>query len=230
MPAAKPGATDHNAARRRGGVAPPYGLWWGRNTQHFLMALLSGALLCAALLLAGVAQGAPSVRSAVGSAPCSLSRQLAYVAGNYAEQKGMVWLAAADGSGRRRLFRAATPALAPSGGLIAVTQFGRSAGLGIFTVCGSRLGQYFSPHDAISGIVWSPDSSLLAAIIDPHPNRSGSDQRLVVVDVATGQLTTVATGSFGRGLSFSPTAPYSLAYVVITSAGGTANVWSAVIG
>jgi len=227
MLAAKPGATDHNGARRRGRVAR----WWGRNTQHFLIALLSGALLWATLLLASAARGAPSATSAPSApsaAPCSLTRQLAYVATNYAGQKGMVRLAAANGSGGRRLFRAATPALAPSGRLIAVTQFGRSAGLGIFTVCGSRLGQYFSSHDAISGVAWSPDSSLVAAIVDPHPNGSGSDQ-LVVINVATGHVTTVATG-YVYGPSFSPTTPYNLAYAATPTIGANANVWSAAIG
>jgi len=218
-------------------------LCWDGKTQRFLAALLAGALLCVALVLAGAARGASSATSA-GSAPsvaqCSLTRQLAYVAANYQGQKGMVWLAAANGSGRRRLFRAATPALAPSGRLIAVTQFGRSAGLGIFTVCGGLVGQYFSSHDAISGVAWSPDSSLVAAIVDPQPNGSAYSQRLVVIDVATGQLTTVATGYFldgDGGPSFSRTAPYSLAYAVVprvdadTNVGwSAANVWSAAIG
>lgn len=194
-----------------------------------MISLLSGALLCAAVLLAGVARGAPPARSAAGSAPCSLTRQLAYVAANFPGKKAMVWLAAPNGSGRRRLFQAATPALAPSGRLIAVTQFSGSAGLGIFTVCGSRLGQYFSSRDAISGIVWSPDSSLVAAIVKPHPNGSGTSE-LVVFDVATGQLTTVATGYDFSGPSFSPTAPYSLTYAVAPTAEGGPNVWSAAIG
>ncbi len=234
MEAAKPGATDDGGARRRGDLARPHGSWWGANRQHFLVAL-GGALLCCALLLAGVARGVSSSATSGGSyaAPCSLTRQVAYVAGNYASQKGIVWLAAANGSGRKRLFRAATPALAPSGRLIAVTEIGHSAGLGIFTVCGSRLGQYFSSRDAISGVVWSPDSTLVAAIVDPHPGQFQPDQRLVVIDVATGQLTTVATGYFGlagAGPSFSLTSPYSLTYAVAPSAGADRNVWSAAIG
>ncbi len=235
MPAVKPEAASHNRGRRRGGVARSRGLWWDGTTKRFVTALLAGALLSGALLLAAAARGAPSATSAGSApyaAPCSARRQLAYVAADYSGQKGMVWLAAANGSGGRRLLRAAAPVLAPSGRLIAVTQFGRSAGLGIFTVCGGLVGQYFSSHDAISGVAWSPDSSLVAAIVDPHPNGSVFGQRLVVIDVATGHLTTVATGfldGFG-GPSFSRAAPYRLAYAVVPRVDAHTNVWTAAIG
>jgi hypothetical protein len=151
------------------------------------------------------------------------------VAGKYPGQKGMVWLAAADGAGRQRLLGAATPVLAPSGGMIAVTQFGGGAGLGIFNVCGRLVGKYFEPSEAVSGIVWSSDSSLVAAIVDPHPKGSAFTQQLVVIDVATGKTTTVATGflnGFGDP-SFSPTQPYGIAYDNVRHAGGGQEVWSA---
>jgi hypothetical protein len=93
--------------------------------------------------------------------------------------------------------------------------------------------RYFSARDGISGVVWSPDASLLAAIVAPHPN--GNDvfnQRLVVINVATGTTTTVATGflnGFG-GPSFSPAAPYRVAYDLSPHVGAHFNVWSATIG
>ena len=100
MPAAKPEAADHDGGRRRGGVARTRGLWWDGTTQRFVTALLAGALLSGALLLAAAARGAPSATSAGSApyaAPCSLTRQLAYVAADYPGQKGMVWLAAQTG-------------------------------------------------------------------------------------------------------------------------------------
>jgi hypothetical protein len=235
MLAAKLERADQNAGHRRRGLARPRGSWLDRARRGVIGALLAGALLSGALLLAGAARGAPSATSAGSAAyaaPCSLTRQLAYVAAKYRGQKGVVWVAGADGSGGRRLVRAATPVLAPSGRLVAVTQFGRSAGLGIFTVCGALVGQYFGSHDAISGVVWSPDSSLAAAIVDPHPNGPAFDQRLVVINVATGHLTTVASGflnGFG-GPSFSRTVPYRLAYALVPRVDGDANVWSAALG
>ncbi len=194
--------------------------------------LLAGASLCTALLLAGGAQGTPQVRSAATAAQCSRTQQLAYVAANFEGAKGMVWLAGANGGGRRRLFRAATPELSPNGSMVAVTNFGQSAGLGIFTACGGRLGEYFSAHDGISGIEWSPDSSLVAAVVDPHPNGSPFRQRLVVIDVATGQVTTVATGFLNGwgGPSFSPTSPYQVAYDIVPRTNTNPNVWMAAIG
>jgi len=199
-------------------------LWW-------MATLMAAASLCAALLLAGGAQGTVRARDAAAGAQCSRTQQLAYVAANFSGEKGMVWFAAANGRQRRRLFRAATPELSPDGRMVAVTEFGHSAGLGLFTVCGGRVGEYFSAHDAISGIAWSPDSSLVAAVVDPHPNGSVFGQRLVVIDVATRQVTTVATGFLNGqgGPSFSPTPPYQLAYDIVRRPDGNPNVWSAAI-
>ena len=198
----------------------------------WMATLLAGASFCAALLLAGGAQGTPRARDAATAAECSRTQQLAYTAANFPGEKGMVWFAAANGRGRRRLFRAATPELSPDGRMVAVTEFGHAAGLGIFNVCGGRVGEYFSAHDGISGIVWSPDSSLVTAVVDPHPNGSAFGQRLVVIDVATGQVRTVATGFLNGwgGPSFSPTSPYQLAYDIVPKSNTNPNVWSAVIG
>jgi hypothetical protein len=191
---------------------------------------LATALLGALLLLPGAA---PATSGTPSATPCVRTAQLAYVAAAHPQQTGTVWLAAATGARRTRLFRAATPVLAPSGAMIALTRFGGSGGLGIFTACGTMVGRYFSPHEAISGLAWSPDSSLLAAVVDPHPNGNAVfDQRLEVVNVATGQTTTVATGflsGFG-GPSFSPVAPYQIAYDNSSRVGANPNVWSAAIG
>lgn len=200
--------------------------------RRWMAALLAGASLCAGLLVAGGAHGTTRARAAATAAPCSRTEQLAYVADTVGGARGMVWFADASGHGRRQLFPAATPELSPNGSMVAVTELGHSAGLGIFTVCGGRVGEYFTAHDGISGITWSPDSSLVAAVVDPHPNGSAFGQRLVVIDVATGQVTTVATGFLtGWGVpSFSPTSPYQLAYDIDPRVGANPNVWSAAIG
>lgn len=183
-----------------------------------------------ALLLLALALGTPAARSA---APCGRTAQLAYVSAASSGQRGMVRLASADGSDRRSLVRAATPALAPSGALVAVTRFGAAGGLEILTACGDVVGRYFRAADGVSGLVWSPDSSLLAAIVDPHPNGSNVfDRQLVVVNVATGQTTVVAGGFLGAfgGASFSPTPPYQVAYDNTPHSGAKANVYAAAIG
>lgn len=186
--------------------------------------------LSAGVLLSAVLLGTSSAQSA---SACVRTAQLAYVAAAHAGERGMIWLAAANGSRRERLFRGARPILAPDGRMIAVTRFGSTNGLGIFTACGKLVDGYFSARDGISSVAWSSDSSLLAAIVDPHPNGNNVfDQRLVVVDVATGQATTVAKGflnGFG-GPSFSPTAPYQIAYDSSLHTGAHFNVWSATVG
>ncbi len=200
--------------------------------RRWVAGLLVGASACGALLLAGGAQGTSGARAAASAAKCSRTRQLAYVAANFPGEKGMVWFAAANGQGRRRLFRAATPKLSPNGSMVAVTQFANHSGLGIFTVCGGLAGEYFGPNDTVSGIVWSPDSSLVAAVVDPHPNGAPFRQRLVVIDLATGHVRTVATGFLNGwgGPSFSPTSPYQLAYDIVPRVNTNPNVWSAAIG
>jgi hypothetical protein len=193
----------------------------GRAIRGFAAAVLATLLLL------------PAAAPATPVAPCARTAQLAYVAAAHAGQTGTVWLAAANGTARTRLLRAATPVLAPSGSMIALTRFGGSGGLGIFTACRTMVGKYFSARDAISGLAWSPDSSLLAAIVDPHPNGNEVfDQRLEVVNVATGQTTAVATGfltGFG-GPSFSTVAPYQIAYDNSRHVGSNPDVWSATIG
>lgn len=211
---------------RRGG--PGLGvLMWPRG----LLALASIALLCGVLLSGGVTRGAAATGSAAAAAGCSRTAQLAYVAAKHAGAKGTVWLAAANGAGRQRLFSAATPALAPSGKLVAVTDPGHGAGLGVFTACGGLVGKWFGAREAVSGITWSSDSSLLSAIVDPNPNGNAFAQTLVIINVATGQLTTIAKGFLGQGgPTFSPTAPYQVAYTITLKPGRGTNVWSGQVG
>ena len=184
------------------------------------------ALLAAGLLLAGLAHG-PAVAGA-RAASCSRTSQLAYSGGRYPGQRAVVWLANANGSDRRKLLRAAAPVLSPNGALVAVTRSGGSDGLSLFTVCGGLVGRFFGSHDTVSGVTWSPDSSTVAAVVAGNPNGAPFHEQLDVIDVATGQVTSVATGflSGWGGPTFSPTSPYQLAYANVAQVGHEPTIWS----
>jgi hypothetical protein len=188
--------------------------------------VLAVGTLAVALLLIGAGHG----RAAAGAraASCQRKSQLAYSAGKYSGQKAMVWLANANGSGRRKLVPAANPVLSPNGEMVAVTNFGGSAGLGLFTACGGRVSQFFSSHDTITGISWSPDSSILAAVVAANPNQAAFHEQLKEIDVATGKVTNVATGflSAWGGPTFSPGSSNQLAYSVVTKVGHNPSIWS----
>jgi hypothetical protein len=202
----------------------------GRPALRRLVVLLSGAAIAAGSVVFGLVDR-PAAAGAT-QAPCSRTGALAYSAAKYPGGKATIWLADADGSHRRRLVRAATPALSPNGALVAVTKFGRSGGLGLFTACGGRVGQFFSSHDTVSGITWSPDSSIVAAVVAPDPERAPFGEKLELVQVATGQVRTVATGflSGWGGPTFSPTAPDRLAYANVPKVGRNPNIWSVTLG
>jgi hypothetical protein len=116
--------------------------------------------------------------------------------------------------------------------MVAVTRFDRSDGLGLFTVCGGLVGRFFSSHDTISGITWSPDSSTVAAVVAADPNGAPFHEQLDVIDVATGQVTKVATGflSGWGGPTFSPMSSHELAYANVTAVGHNPSIWSVTPG
>jgi hypothetical protein len=198
--------------------------------QRGVVALLAAGSLATGLLLVDAAHG-PAVAGA-SAVSCSSTSQLAYSAGKYSGQKAMVWLANANGSDRRKLLQAAGPVLSPNGGMVAVTRFGGSAGLGLFTVCGGLVGRFFSSHDTITGITWSPDSRMVAAVVAANPNGAPFHEQLAVIDVAAGQVTNVATGFLsGWGApTFSPTSSHQLAYANVTEVGHNPSIWSVTPG
>jgi hypothetical protein len=203
---------------------------FGRVIQRRVVMLLAVGMLAVGLLLVGAVHG----RAAAGgsAASCTRTSQLAYSAGKYSGQKAMVWLANANGSDRRKLLRAADPVLSPSGQMVAVTDFGSSAGLGLFTACGGLVSQFFSSHDTITGISWSPDSSIVAAVVAANPEQKPFHEQLNEIDVATGQVTTVATGflSAWGGPSFSAGSSHQLAYADVTKVGHNPSIWSVTPG
>jgi len=203
---------------------------FGGVIQRRVVMLLGFGTLAVSLLLVGTVRGQVTAGARAGS--CSSTSQLAYSAGKYSEQKAMVWLANANGSDRRKLLRAADPVLSPNGEMVALTNFGGSAGLGLFTVCGGLVSQFFSSHDSITGITWSPDSSTVAVVVAANPEQAPFHEQLELIDVATGQATKIATGylSAWGGPTFSPTSSHQLAYANVTKVGHNPNIWSATPG
>jgi hypothetical protein len=201
----------------------------GRSLQRKVVTSLAAGALAVPLLLVGTVHG--QAAAGVSAASCSRTSQLAYSAGTRSGQKAMVWLANANGSDRRRLLRAADPVLSPNGGMVAVTDFGGSGGLGLFTACGGLISQFFSSHDTITGIAWSPDSSVVAAVVAANPEYAPFHEKLELIDVATGRLTDVATGflSGWGGPTFSPTS-HQLAYAIVSKVGQNSNIWSVTLG
>jgi hypothetical protein len=144
----------------------------------------------------------------------------------------MIWLANANGSHRRKLLRAAHPVLSPNGKMVAVTRFGRSSGLGLFTACGGLVSKFFSSHDTITGISWSPDSGFVAAVVAANPDGAPFHEQLKEIDVATGKVTNVATGflSGWGGPTFSPGSSDQLAFADVTKVGHDPSIWSVTPG
>jgi hypothetical protein len=123
--------------------------------------------------------------------------------------------------------------ISPNGSDIAVTDGGHSAGLAVYNLCSQLVGRYFGAGEQITGLAWSPDSELLAAIVAPDPNAHFFRQHLDVIDIATAHITTVATGLLaGLGTpSFSAsTTPYQLAYALVPHVDADTNIWTASIG
>ena len=198
--------------------------------QRRVVMLLAAATLAVGVLLIGTVHGQAAVGA--GASSCARTSQLAYSAGRYPGQKAMVWLANANGTDRRELFRAADPVLSPSGEMVAVTNFGGSAGLGLFTSCGGLVGKFFGSHDTITGITWSPDSSIVAAVVAANPEQAPFHEQLDLIDVATGQVTNVATGflSGWGGPTFSTLSSHQLAYANVTKVGHNPSIWSVTPG
>lgn len=131
--------------------------------------------------------------------------------------KPVVWVAADDGSGQRRLAPGSNPHVSPDGQLIAYERRQKANGyraeLMVAAADGSGsprrlLANWSEPFD----FDWSPDSATVAAVTGPpalpeppHVLKRGHlrGQRLMLIDVASGARRTIALGFFS-GVSFSP--------------------------
>jgi len=133
------------------------------------------ALLVVAVLAAGCGGHAAIPRT-----------QLVYaVATSFGGSHEWIWRARPDGTHRVRLVRGRQPQLSLNGRLVAYTRSPRE--LFVVPISGGkpRLLRRFRGHDAfVAGFVWAPTSRELATV-------EGSS--LVLVDVDTGRVRTVAT-------------------------------------
>ncbi len=138
--------------------------------------------------------------------------------------RGQDVVLAKPGGGDARLLGPAQQALlAPDGRVVIALSTGAGrAVLTAYTVhrraVSSHVVAVLAPPDfATRGIrllAWSPDSRLVA-LRGYSLSRSGEDGALLVADLASGQLTTIARGTL-LGASFSPTRPDRIVYAHAT--------------
>lgn len=144
------------------------------------------------------------------AAAASLVR-IAYVTAG-ATTPERVWTADAHGGEARLLGEGDQPLMAPDGELVAASLFGTGSGsdetgpsLAVYPSDGGaplRLGD-ISTASALP-LAWSPDSRYLAVALQSTALEGGAaGSGLAVLDMSTGQLTTIADG-FIYGASFAP--------------------------
>jgi Tol biopolymer transport system component len=141
-------------------------------------------------------------------APGFAHASLAFVRGPV---KPVVWVAANDGSGERRLAVGSNPEVSPDGQTVAYMRLPNrrtyDPELVVQPVEGGapRLlsGNWREPFV----FDWSPDSSQIVTVVGPELRR----KRLVLIDVAAGTQRTIDRGFFS-GVSFSPQGDEQLVY------------------
>lgn len=183
--------------------------------------VVAGIALVALAVTAPAATPAPAPEAQAGSSLLTASR---FGRGFAETRPGTILVARADGSGSRVLTRGWYSYVSPDGSQIAVLASDLTGYTNV------RLELYASAGGAARRVLdlnchpsWSPDSTKLACIEFVQANKP---LRLLVVDVASGAKTTLATGFFDFQVSFSPDST-SLAYVqkpLELSRGGTLKV------
>lgn len=133
---------------------------------------------------------------APAAAQAAVPSKLAYVTG-VAGTHPQVHAANADGSGAIGLGAGVDALISPDGATVAiVTPYRRSGtSLVVRPAGGGAARTLVSTGNSIGPLVWSPDSTRLAVVVNT--------KRLVAIDVATGASHTVARGQI-QGASFSP--------------------------
>lgn len=142
-----------------------------------------------------------------------------------------IWAAADDGGGARMIASGGfTPRVAPDGAAVVYqTAYGPGTPqpkLMLVPAAGGNERTLLAPEWNADTLAWSPDSTRIAAVT----GREVGTKRLVLVDVATGAVRTIATGQF-YGVSFSP----SGGAVVYARAArerypSRASIWVAAVG
>ena len=150
------------------------------------------------------------VLAALLAFPAAAGATLAYVKNPF---KATVYVANDDGSGAKKVEQGNNPRVAPNGLSVAYLHEGpknaqelklapATGGAGVTLMTNFREAFY---------LTWSPDSKTIAALRGPELGK----RNLVVIDVATGKQSVIATGFFS-GFSFSPDGA-EIAYAVAQS-------------
>jgi Tol biopolymer transport system component len=178
------------------------------------------ALPCA-LFLSGLV-GAGALGSALaGTGPAPTQARLAYVTGGARSPTPVVWaLPAGAGAAPVRLGPGGQPLLSPNGQLVAASLADLPGGppLAVYHVGGAPATSFASLAGVTAvPLAWSPDSKYLAvALLSTSVRDIAAGSSLVVLDLETGALTTVAHG-WVQGASFAPEGSDRLAYGLASS-------------
>jgi hypothetical protein len=162
-----------------------------------------------AVLLVVLTGGCAAIASAAGAA--GDPALLAYV--KPAGGLGAVWVAGVDGSSPTRLGPGEQPLVAPSGAMVAASEFGqKGAALTIYTVGSTTSSSFFAIDQAnATPLAWSPDSRYLAVSLVSQLPKSNAPTALWVIDTQTGATARIAQG-YTCGASFAPSLPDRLVY------------------
>lgn len=130
--------------------------------------------------------------------PACAGATLAYVKNPF---KATVYVANDDGSGARKVETGHNPRVSPDGLSVAYLHEGPKFAqeLKIAPATGGPGRTLMKNVREASSVTWSPDSKTIAALRGPELGQ----RKLVLIDVATGLQSVVATGFFS-GFSFSP--------------------------
>ncbi|HYQ78462.1 MAG TPA: hypothetical protein VEP91_05045 [Solirubrobacterales bacterium] len=138
------------------------------------------------------------VLAALLALPAAAGATLAYVKNPF---NATVYVANDDGSGARKVETGHNPRVAPDGLSVAYLHEGPKFAqeLKLAPVTGGPGKTLMKNVREASYVTWSPDSKTIAALRGPELGK----RKLVLIDVATGRQSVVATGFFS-GFSFSP--------------------------
>jgi Tol biopolymer transport system component len=138
------------------------------------------------------------VLAALLAFPAAAGATLSYVKDPF---KTMIFVANDDGSGARKVEKGHNPKVAPDGGSVAYLHEGPKGAqeLKLAPATGGAGSTLMPNFREASYLAWSPDSKTIAALRGPELGK----RNLVVIDVASGKQSVIATGYFS-GFSFSP--------------------------
>ncbi len=175
-----------------------------------------GLGLCVAVAVAALAATDAPGRGTISSVPIRAVSTVGLTASRFGKgaaenRPAKILVANADGSGSRVLTTAWFSFVSPDGSRIAVLDWDvnhTNARLELYASSGGAPDRTIDISCA--GVVWSPDSTRLACV--DYGDDPAKPWRLVLIDPASANTTTLATGFFDSQASFSPDST-RLAYV-----------------